>query len=80
MADHEPTMHALLQSRVVPGIGPTAFYIPDFVSEEESAGLLRGVYSAPRPKWTVLRNRRLQNWGGVPRDKVRGFCHSITFF
>ncbi|THH04415.1 hypothetical protein EW145_g5535 [Phellinidium pouzarii] len=39
-------------------------YIPDFVTEEEEAYLLRQINSAPRPKWKSLANRRLQVWGG----------------
>jgi len=39
------------------------FYIPDFVTEQEEEMLMRNVYAAPKPKWTQLSNRRLQNWG-----------------
>jgi len=27
------------------------------------------VSSAPKPKWCQLKNRRLQNWGGIPHAK-----------
>lgn len=42
---------------------PTIYYIPEYVTKEEEEALLRNVYSAPKPKWTQLSNRRLQNWG-----------------
>nr|XP_008122601.1 PREDICTED: alpha-ketoglutarate-dependent dioxygenase alkB homolog 6 [Anolis carolinensis] len=48
---------------------PEAFYIPDFISEAEEAYLLQQVYGAPKPKWTQLSGRRLQNWGGLPHPK-----------
>ncbi|XP_064600188.1 alpha-ketoglutarate-dependent dioxygenase alkB homolog 6-like [Liolophura sinensis] len=48
---------------------PTIFYIPDFITKEEEQHLLNNVYSAPKPKWTQLSNRRLQNWGGLPHAK-----------
>lgn len=47
----------------------TVFYIPDFVTEQEEEMLMRNVYAAPKPKWTQLSNRRLQNWGGLPHPK-----------
>lgn len=43
-----------------------AFYIPDFISEQEEQLLLNNIYSAPKPKWKQLAHRRLQNWGGLP--------------
>ncbi|XP_014272536.1 alpha-ketoglutarate-dependent dioxygenase alkB homolog 6 [Halyomorpha halys] len=45
---------------------PTIYYIPDFINEPEENWILDKVYTAPKPKWTQLLNRRLQNWGGLP--------------
>lgn len=47
----------------------TVYYIPHYLSSDTSQHLLTSVYSAPRPKWKVLNNRRLQNWGGLPHPK-----------
>lgn len=44
-------------------------YIPNFISEEDEAYILRKVYEVPKPKWTCLKNRRLQDYGGVPHRK-----------
>nr|XP_006131478.2 uncharacterized protein LOC102456975 [Pelodiscus sinensis] len=48
---------------------PTVYYVPDFISEAEEACLLHQVYAAPKPKWTQLSGRKLQNWGGLPHPK-----------
>ncbi|PPS18543.1 hypothetical protein GOBAR_AA02071 [Gossypium barbadense] len=48
---------------------PTLFYIPDFITDSEQARLLNNIYQAPISKWKSLKNRRLQNWGGVVHEK-----------
>lgn len=58
-----------LKQFIVNDAPPTVYYIPDFISEEEEAYLLKQVYSSPKPKWTQLSGRRLQNWGGLPHPK-----------
>lgn len=47
----------------------SAFYIPNFITEEEEKNLLQNVYDSPKSRWTHLKNRRLQNWGGIPDPK-----------
>ncbi|XP_062016409.1 alkylated DNA repair protein ALKBH6 homolog isoform X4 [Rosa rugosa] len=48
---------------------PTLIYIPDFITENEETILLKNIYDAPVSKWKSLKNRRLQNWGGVVHEK-----------
>ncbi|CAI0457361.1 unnamed protein product [Linum tenue] len=54
---------------------PTVLYVPQFVTEAEEAHLLAKcletlqIYEAPSAKWKSLKNRRLQNWGGVVHEK-----------
>nr|XP_045011389.1 alpha-ketoglutarate-dependent dioxygenase alkB homolog 6 isoform X2 [Jaculus jaculus] len=48
---------------------PVIYYIPDFISKEEEEYLLRQVFNAPKPKWTQLSGRKLQNWGGLPHPR-----------
>lgn len=51
------------------GSVPTLFYIPDFVSDSDQNLLLNHIYTAPVSKWKSLKNRRLQNWGGIVHEK-----------
>lgn len=48
---------------------PSAYYIPNFISTNEEKHILDNFYSVPKPKWTYLSNRRLQDYGGVPSEK-----------
>ena len=48
----------------------TVFCIPNFVTEQEEENTLRNIHKVPKPKWRNLLNRRLQNWGGLPKPKV----------
>ncbi|XP_038642115.1 alpha-ketoglutarate-dependent dioxygenase alkB homolog 6 isoform X2 [Scyliorhinus canicula] len=47
----------------------TVCYIPNFITAPEENYLLQQVYNSPKPKWTQLSGRRLQNWGGLPHSK-----------
>lgn len=58
-----------LKQFIITDAPPTAYYIPDFISEDEEAYLLQEVYKSPKTKWTQLSGRRLQNWGGLPHTK-----------
>ncbi|KAJ8751391.1 hypothetical protein K2173_016591 [Erythroxylum novogranatense] len=48
---------------------PSVFYIPEFITRLEETQLLAKIYEAPLSKWKSLKNRRLQNWGGVVHEK-----------
>ncbi|XP_013382587.1 alpha-ketoglutarate-dependent dioxygenase alkB homolog 6 [Lingula anatina] len=58
-----------LNTFILEKLPPTIYYIPEFITEEEEKALWKSVYDAPKPKWTRLLNRRLQNWGGLPHPK-----------
>lgn len=57
-----------LEQARIPGLPPTAFYIPDFISQEEEQAILRRIEAAPKPRWKQLTHRRLQAW---PAELVR---------
>eukprot|EP00262_Sarcandra_glabra_P013950 TRINITY_DN3968_c0_g1_i1.p1 TRINITY_DN3968_c0_g1~~TRINITY_DN3968_c0_g1_i1.p1 ORF type:complete len:307 (+),score=37.77 TRINITY_DN3968_c0_g1_i1:106-921(+) len=48
---------------------PTVIYIPNFISDSEQTQILNQIYQVPVYKWKSLKNRRLQNWGGVVHEK-----------
>ncbi|KAM0736259.1 Alpha-ketoglutarate-dependent dioxygenase alkB-like protein 6 [Formica fusca] len=60
---------SLLSNAVVSQIPDTAYYIPNFITEEEERQIIKYINSVPLPKWTQLSHRRLQNWGGIPHPK-----------
>jgi hypothetical protein len=47
----------------------TVYYIPEVISVSEESLLLDRIAKSPKTKWTHLRNRALQNWGGMPHAK-----------
>ncbi|KAE9462346.1 hypothetical protein C3L33_05724, partial [Rhododendron williamsianum] len=56
-------------SSFVVGSVPTVYYIPDFITDADQQQLLNNIYQGPVSKWKSLKNRRLQNWGGVVHEK-----------
>ncbi|KAK0711186.1 hypothetical protein B0H67DRAFT_491928 [Lasiosphaeris hirsuta] len=59
---------ASLEHRRIPALPPAAYYIADFVSEEEERAILQKVETAPKARWRQLTHRRLQTW---PSDLVK---------
>ncbi|KAF9074374.1 hypothetical protein BDP27DRAFT_1258892 [Rhodocollybia butyracea] len=57
-----------LQEHAIDELGEV-FYIPDFITEEEEAYLIRKIQDAPQYNWKALANRRLQLWGGQLTSK-----------
>ncbi|CAG8878369.1 unnamed protein product [Penicillium nalgiovense] len=51
-----------LEAARITALPEDAFYISDFITEDEEDWLLRKVKSAPLPRWTQLSHRRLQTW------------------
>ncbi|XP_066099194.1 alpha-ketoglutarate-dependent dioxygenase alkB homolog 6 isoform X2 [Saccopteryx bilineata] len=68
MEDQDSRVPALEPFRVDQA-PPVIYYVPDFISKEEEEYLLRQVFNAPKPKWTQLSGRKLQNWGGLPHPR-----------
>ncbi|XP_064345344.1 alpha-ketoglutarate-dependent dioxygenase alkB homolog 6 isoform X1 [Camelus dromedarius] len=68
MEDQDARVPALEPFRVEQ-VPPVIYYVPDFISKEEEEYLLRQVFNAPKPKWTQLSGRKLQNWGGLPHPR-----------
>ncbi|XP_026805127.1 alpha-ketoglutarate-dependent dioxygenase alkB homolog 6 [Rhopalosiphum maidis] len=50
-------------------VDDAAYYIPNFITEDQESYIMEKVNSAPKPKWCQLKNRRVQNWGGMPHIK-----------
>ncbi|KAI8966847.1 hypothetical protein F5Y11DRAFT_6399 [Daldinia sp. FL1419] len=44
-----------------------AYYVSDFISQDEEQAILDKIASAPKPRWKQLSHRRLQTW---PSDLV----------
>jgi alkylated DNA repair protein alkB family protein 6 len=57
--------HAVGADRGVAGL----HYVPDFLSADEEAAVLRGVYAPDAAaRWVASGRRRVQNWGGRPSE------------
>lgn len=57
---------SLAQARI-PNLPATAYYVADFITEEEERLILDKISGAPKPRWKQLSHRRLQTW---PSDLV----------
>jgi len=51
---------------LLPNTPAAIYYFPNFISRTEAETILTKVYRVPKPKWVTLKDRRLQNWGGLP--------------
>ncbi|PTB81139.1 hypothetical protein M440DRAFT_1435002 [Trichoderma longibrachiatum ATCC 18648] len=56
-----------LEAARIASLPSTAYYLPNFISEEEERLILDKIAAAPRPRWKQLTHRRLQTW---PSDLV----------
>ncbi|EAW08192.1 uncharacterized protein ACLA_029200 [Aspergillus clavatus NRRL 1] len=51
-----------LEAARITSLPEDAFYIADFITEDEEELLLHKITTAPLPRWTQLSHRRLQTW------------------
>ncbi|KAK0623429.1 hypothetical protein B0T14DRAFT_428552 [Immersiella caudata] len=63
-----PRLPASLEENRIASLPPRAYYIADFITEEEEQAILRKVETAPKARWRQLTHRRLQTW---PSDLVK---------
>ncbi|OAQ70203.1 hypothetical protein VFPPC_02707 [Pochonia chlamydosporia 170] len=59
--DHVATPPALENARIK-DLPSTAYYISNFITEEEERIILSKIAAAPKPRWKQLTHRRLQTW------------------
>ncbi|KAK0646024.1 hypothetical protein B0T16DRAFT_329051 [Cercophora newfieldiana] len=59
---------ASLEENKIVALPSCAYYISDFITEEEEHAILRKVETAPKARWRQLTHRRLQTW---PSDLVK---------
>ncbi|EFY85298.1 hypothetical protein J3458_007120 [Metarhizium acridum] len=68
MATNHVSLPPSLEDARIHGLPSAAYYIPDFISEEEEHFILGKIAGAPKPRWKQLTHRRLQTW---PSDLVQ---------
>lgn len=61
------TLPESLEQVRIAGLPPAAYYISDFITQDEEEAILEKITSAPKPRWKQLTHRRLQTW---PSDLV----------
>ncbi|KAH8894841.1 hypothetical protein GQ53DRAFT_64028 [Thozetella sp. PMI_491] len=62
------SLPASLKDVQIAALPPSAYYIADFITEDEEKLILEKVATAPKPRWKQLTHRRLQTW---PSDLVK---------
>ncbi|TDZ23606.1 Alpha-ketoglutarate-dependent dioxygenase alkB-like protein 6 [Colletotrichum orbiculare MAFF 240422] len=68
MASGDAKLPACLDDVKIAKLPSSAFYISNFISEEEEQAILQKIADAPKPRWKQLTHRRLQTW---PSDLVQ---------
>ncbi|KAL2223093.1 hypothetical protein M432DRAFT_538909 [Thermoascus aurantiacus ATCC 26904] len=51
-----------LEATRIKSLPDDAYYIPNFITEDEEERLLQKITTVPLPRWTQLSHRRLQSW------------------
>ncbi|PGH17327.1 hypothetical protein AJ79_01211 [Helicocarpus griseus UAMH5409] len=51
-----------LKDAQIKSIPESAYYIPEFITQDEEERLLQKITTVPVPRWTQLSRRRLQTW------------------
>ncbi|KAJ2969745.1 hypothetical protein NUW58_g9907 [Xylaria curta] len=63
----EPPLPRSLDDARILQLPSAAFYISEFITEDEEKLILNKIASAPKPRWKQLTRRRLQTW---PSDLI----------
>ncbi|KAL9103444.1 MAG: hypothetical protein Q9163_001507 [Psora crenata] len=55
-----PKLPSSLEDALILSLPPSAYYIPNFITEAEEANILHKINTQPLPTWRTLSHRRLQ--------------------